>query len=534
MANVKFLRGNQSGLPSGASIIDGALYVTLDTKRLFMGYDDAGTKSLIPIAEGITTVTSVSVLPAAAQHEGEFYYITDGNVLAWSNGTTWLQTNTDTHLVAKNNVLSVNNGVVSFSAEDSSGNALSGNFTVAAGTNNVTIGQGANGELTISVAEPITYELKSEGGASNNTNDDIAIVLDPSSGADQKVAFKNSTSVDVIRDQSTGAISFAVNQGGISGVASAHVFPYTKNDTTYPASSNNGFELKLVTGDGTELGNIFDPTIVYGNSGNQTAHFANGVATLSVPTSSELTAAINNLEKTINAMTYRGVASSAAVITDSPLHNGDVWLANDEFSVGGKAVKPGYLIVVQGTETDGVIPSASATYDVVKGNDTDTTYKGVATTHGLQLTDQDDGVAAEIALTAGTSIELTDTASQKSNSIEVKHADVTRTDPAKSAEQQQAGVNLSFDVVTGVTTNAQGHVTGVATKTITVVDTQLDAGTWATNASVTNNVATVSHTNNGSLGEINMSLGSVGETIAVTASGSNVNLDIVWGTFGSN
>lgn len=523
MANVKFLRGNQAGLPSGASIVDGALYVTLDTKRLFMGYDDAGTKSLIPIAEGITTVTSVSVLPAAAQHEGEFYYITDGNVLAWSNGTTWLQTNTDTHLVTKNNALSVNNGVVSFSAADSNGNEVSGNFTVAAGTNNVTIGQGANGELAISVAPDTTYEIST---AADNAN--VKINLTPSqdgtalASGGSFVKLVDSDSVNVSLDANNN-IKFEVKESGVTGISS---FTAT--------SENAGFKWQIDTTAGTEYPATLDPTIVYGNSGNQTAHFANGVATLSVPTSSELTAAINNLEKTINAMTYRGVASSAATITGSTLHNGDVWLADDEFSIGGKAVKPGYLIVVQGTETDGVIPAADATYDVVEGNDTDTTYVGSAITHGVQLADKDGGLAAQIALTAGTSIELTDSALTKGNSIEVKHANVTRTDSTETAAEQQASNNLVFNVVTGVTTNAQGHVTGVATKSITVVDTQLDAGTWATTASVTNNVATVNHTNNGDLGEISMSLGSAGETIAVTASDSNVNLDIVWGTFGSN
>lgn len=515
MANVKFLRGLQANLPSGSSIQDGALYITTDSKRLFLGNGN----ELLPIAEGITTVTSVSVLPAAAQHQGEFYYVTDGNILAWSNGTTWLQTNVDTQLEAANDALSVNNGVVSFHAEDTHGNEVNGSFTVAAATNNVTIGQGANGELTIGVAPDTTYAVST--AADNN---DVKINLTPSqngtalASGDSFVKLVDSTSINVSRE-ADGSIKFQVKEDGVSGI-----------DDFTASNEATGFKWEISTGGGTDFPVTLDPTIVYGNSANQTVHFVNGVATLSVPTSAELTNAIDNLEKTINAMTYRGVASSAATITGSTLHNGDVWLADQEFTIGGKAVKPGYLVVVQGTETDGVIPSASATFDVVKGNDTDTTYAGSATTHGIVINNSDDDPVAQIALTAGTSIELTDTTSTNGNSIEVKHANVTRTDPTKGAETQSPSTNLVFDVVTGVTTNAQGHVTAVATKTVTVVDTQLDAGAWTTTSSVANNVATITHTNSGDLGTISLKLASTG-SIAISGSDDTTTIDIVWGQF---
>lgn len=80
MANVLFKRGLQANLPASGSdsVVDGALYFTTDTKRLFLGN---GT-NMLPIAEGIQVVTSVSELPTASEHNGEFYYLTAGNILA--------------------------------------------------------------------------------------------------------------------------------------------------------------------------------------------------------------------------------------------------------------------------------------------------------------------------------------------------------------------------------------------------------------------------------------------------------------------
>ena len=95
MANVLFKRGTQDQLPASGSAVDGALYFTTDTRRLFLGLDD---NSLIPIAEGITTVGTATSLPTASTHSGEFYYIAPsaatgdaaGNILAYSDGSKWL------------------------------------------------------------------------------------------------------------------------------------------------------------------------------------------------------------------------------------------------------------------------------------------------------------------------------------------------------------------------------------------------------------------------------------------------------------
>ena len=88
MANVLFKRGMQSGLPQGSNIVDGALYFTTDTKRLFLGNNGSNGLELLPISEGIQVVTSVAALPEASEHNGEFYFISGENILAWSNGTT--------------------------------------------------------------------------------------------------------------------------------------------------------------------------------------------------------------------------------------------------------------------------------------------------------------------------------------------------------------------------------------------------------------------------------------------------------------
>lgn len=93
MANVLFKKGLKANLPTAGTndVVDGALYFAInDTSlgaeqrgKLYLG--DAN-HNLIPIGEDIIlkAVANMSALPTAADHIGEFYYIEDGNILAFS------------------------------------------------------------------------------------------------------------------------------------------------------------------------------------------------------------------------------------------------------------------------------------------------------------------------------------------------------------------------------------------------------------------------------------------------------------------
>lgn len=560
MANVLFKRGLQADLPvsGGGSVVDGALYFTTDTKRLFLGN---GT-NMLPIAEGIQVVTSVSELPTASQHQGEFYFITGSNILAWSDGSTWLQTNPNTKLTQTNTALSTDAtdiGKVKLQITDTEGTQAVGSFKIAAGTSNVTIGRDSNdGSLTISVDPDTTYELKTSGGASDNSGDDIVLQLDSSkANDDSSIALKNSTSVTVKRDQTSGAISFDINPNGVGGITSTDIIEGSGAITNGTPASPNGFTNEIVLSNGQKKYASTDPTIVYGQSGSQEVHFISGTATLDVLTREEVNTAINQLEKTINAMTYRGAVSSADGIPSSTTaggayHNGDVYLADNEFTIGGTPVKPGYLIVIQGPEgTDGTIPAASVNYEIITGNSTDTTYQIATVSHGIDIK-SGNAVVGEIKLTAGDAIDLTDTTSANGsavsgttniNSIQIKHADIARQDtnaPASTATdddrghataEQTARQAMTFMVVDEVTSDQQGHITSVNYKKVTVQDSTLNIGAFTTTSTATNNVATVQMQSGGTDKlALQFKLASTG-SINVTGSGDTTTIDVVWGSF---
>ena len=558
MANVLFKRGLQAALPTSGSnnVVDGALYFTTDTKRLFLGN---GT-DMLPIAEGIQVVTAVNELPDASRAEGQFYFISGSNILAWSNGSTWLQTNNDTQLTSGQNAIhSVTAaGAVTTDFTDTHGTHVTGSFSIAAGTSNVTIaGDATNKIISISVDPDTTYELTTTGGANDNENDNVVLTLDSSkANDDSSIALKNSSSVIVKRDQTTGAISFDVDPNGVGGITSMDIIEGSGAITNGTPASPNGFTNEIVLTNNTKKYASTDPIIAYGENGAQQVHFISGTATLDVLTRTEVNTAISELEKTINAMTYRGAVTSAEDIPNdaasNAYHNGDVYLASSQFTLDGQQVNPGYLIVIQGTEgSDGTIPAASVNYEIITGNSTDTTYQVATVAHGIDIK-SGNAVVGEIKLTAGNAIDLTDTTSangsavsgtQNVNSIEIKHADVTRTDThvptasdtdddrGSATAAQTARSPMTFMVVDEVTTNAQGHVTAVNYKKVTVTDSTLSVGAFTTTSTVNSNTATVKMESNGTDKlALQFKLASTG-SIQITGSGDTTTIDVVWGSF---
>lgn len=97
-SNVCFLLGTQEKLNTmmtGKSGTNGAFYLTSDTHRLYIGTSDG---SVQPVNEGVTTVKNLTALQGLQKpNAGEFYYLTDENILCVYNGTSWVQINSDTN-----------------------------------------------------------------------------------------------------------------------------------------------------------------------------------------------------------------------------------------------------------------------------------------------------------------------------------------------------------------------------------------------------------------------------------------------------
>lgn len=96
MAMIQFLKGTQAGLNNciaGSTIVDGALYFTTDSHKVYMG---TGTNSVQEFS-AIEVVDNIAALPAYnSAIEGKFYYAKGENVFCFPGEDGWHQVNPDT------------------------------------------------------------------------------------------------------------------------------------------------------------------------------------------------------------------------------------------------------------------------------------------------------------------------------------------------------------------------------------------------------------------------------------------------------
>ena len=112
MANVLFKKGLLAGL-SSAPIKEGTIYVTTDERAMYLDVD-ASTR--IRLGDFIEVANIASLPTASTANVSALYYATSENVLAKSNGTSWVQINPDNWFEIKNFVQSLS------SATDSASN----------------------------------------------------------------------------------------------------------------------------------------------------------------------------------------------------------------------------------------------------------------------------------------------------------------------------------------------------------------------------------------------------------------------------
>ena len=581
MANVKFLRGSQTQLPtSGTNAVeDGALYFAINQQdsgeergKLYLGDEN---HKLIPIGEDIVlkVVETTSQLPLASKHGNEFYYCTTGNILAFSDGSTWHQVNTNTMLDDSINLVSTsfgtNTATVALRVSDNAPgdpNEVTGNIVLKGG-DNVTVEANAANSSDIKIsAVDTTYAVGLTTSTKSATIGDSQVALPvadvnlTSTKANDNSSFKIYSPNDSITvGVSDGAVTLAVNGARLSGINGFVGATGQVNDdgsVKSGAAATQGFHHNITLGTGDIVAANIDPQISYRTNllSEATAtystpvHFENGVAQLPVYSASAVEARITKLENTINAMQYRGSLADKqaldALATNSQLHNGDVFVAANDFGssnkVDGQEVKEGYLIIVQGQENESGVITGTPSYTVVKANDTDTTYDVNGITNGIQIREsQGSNTPASIGsieIAAGSGMTVTDSGTN-SKVVTVTHTNVSHTTEDGTPQAMTIGQDISFTgIVTGIQTDDRGHITKIITSTLSAPLNDIDTDSYVITAGASNNVS-IAHQiamTSGNATEDSFTLGSSGNTIAVTSSGKNVNLDIVWGTFGSN
>lgn len=545
-SNVLFKQGTQSALNNlitngGAS--EGAFYLTNDTHRMYVGRTRTSDNKIVPVPvnEGITTVADVDALNAVTDaNVGDFYFVTDGNILAVcykvdNTGTggarkcyfSQLNVNTDTNnrINGAYYNLSVptgqtNQAKVEYEVTDDGGADVADSFTVIGGSNVTVTVDATNKTITLAAADT-TYTLGVATTAANGTS--TTLTLDGSTGTDTAVTLtgkdngvKGKTKVRGTAAAGNTPASIEIEGPSIDGLGSYK--KGTGNPTSTAAGSNSGFEFTL-TVDGTENSSAgIDPIINVGaGSGfSQKAanavsfestgiHFVDGEADLNVYTKDQADQAISdairaNLQ-TFDALQYKGAvyptSDTAAghnhlpAITDSS--NGDVYKAAANLTaadLGGAGTnivaKAGDLIIATGTEgANGKITSVSGTWEVIPSGDDETT-KANSETHGFSLSN---GVGAaetteilDFKLNQGAKIVLTDSGTFPEKTISIAHEALDSTTgittgTTGTAVTQTDKQSAIFTAITGLTVDNYGHTSSIEKTTLTVVDTHANIDT---------------------------------------------------------
>ena len=534
MANIMFRRGLQANLPQTA--VDGSFYLTEDTQRLYVGIGE--NNAPVELNRTIRSVESLTALnelkgPVGSNANngvavGDFYYVAggansvSGNILAYCSAVdatgkpTWVQINPDTNTklatstsaVTKTAVGSgVTSGVkVATSVSDTEGRTASGDFQII-GSENITVALEKDGKIKISTPDghDTTYEIKTQANSNKGT-----ILLD-STGTDSSINIGGKNSDVTVTSDDSGNITIGVADMRTKKIA-----------VDAAPSSGNGFDLKV---DGMDVGD-FDPTIKLGD--NAAIHFVDGNATLPVYTKTEVDTKVSNSLKTFDAMAYKGTVTAANASTKlaSTGNVGDTYKAAGDITTPVKA-NTGDLIVATGT--DGAV-----TWDVIPSGD-DQTITGAATTSGISVSDQN-GTLAEISVVKGNKINVSNSISGNKTTLTVGHEAITQPTPvAGTAVEQNAKNSAEFTAITDITEDGCGHVTGITTKKLTVVDTHNDVSGVSALASGSNNKVETEisvSTTDGTTKTGKFSIGAAADSIIkVTGSGSATTLALEWGSF---
>lgn len=542
-AKLRFLRGLESNLPT--TMTDGYVYVTTDTRAMYVDYKGAdGNLARIRIGD-VLTVANVAALPKIADaKDGVLYYCLAENILCTPYGTgagrDWKQIN-------KQKTLSETIGTMTFTATGaadganmtikmtSGGETKDASLSVVNGTN-TKVSVNDSGKVTIgakdtTITGAIATSAREAGG--------VAITLTNTTGG---------TNADgtALSGTATGG-TVGITGSGVKVSQASNVITIDGKMTVANEFAENGaFKTTLTHANGDVASSTgITPEIKYGADGSKKAVFASGSATLDIYSKGEVDTAIDAKLKAANAMTFKGtMGASGATVTQLPSTAalGDTYIVNDNRSYSYKAVGSStaidqschigdMFIAGPGDEgTDGLLKTLVWTY-VPAGDDDLPIASATATSSNIIFKST---LAGETTTVGTVAVGGGMKASASGTTFTIAHGDVTTAAPTSdTAVTQTAGTTKTYTAISGVTIN-NGHVTGYTTKELTVVDTVLSDASLAT-AAVTNG-ATVT------LSVKDSALNSKGNAITVKASGNSaayvsvdtnkaIVIDTVWGTF---
>lgn len=544
-AQLGFKLGLESKLTSSSfTATNGTFYLTSDTHRLYIGDKDG---NVCPVNQGVIKVTSLPSRETAIP--GQFYYMSDSNILATVSGNQWVQINPDTY------VNKVDEGVTAGTANDVT---ITTKITHGGGKSDTKTSDGfvikGGGDNKVSVSgKTITITDADYGmSASGDNTTGVSVNLMKTAAGDtekvkDKVTFKSGTGIK---------LSVSGDEITIDGTELATGSSQGEIKSAVFTNEAEGFKLTLTKGSGSKLEPTFSPVINYG-SAPSTAKFANGTATLDVYTQAETDKKIESALMSFNALTYKGtVGGSSATISDltaaTNVHNGDVYMAtgNANVTVGGTAgaYDAGTLFIAQGTEnSSGVIPAAGITWTVVQNYNTDTQTQVDLITNGIKISkvvgSQPATELGSLVINSGSDIlTVNEETKGKQKQLTISHGSSGYAATTASNYAPKTTDLYTKKVITGITGDSYGHLK-TSTEEWVVVPGEVfkeeainDSVTVVTSGDTT--TATLSHTlelqnssSKAKVSETTVSTKISSETLEVKANSNVLEMNLVWGSF---
>lgn len=577
MANVFFKRGLQANLTREKTPFqDGTFYLTTDTGRLYADVVSGSTSERVLLNRTIEIVDSLSDLTAKSaswttaqaklDHKNDIYYVSSistgaesthaGNILAIWDGTNWVQINpdTDTTITDATYRAIVSNNTATISQTISNSNPDLGDTTATfsiTGDNGIIISQTQNGTnntgVTISGSTyNVATSLTGSNEIANITLSSSNTALSASTAtfiAGENISFSttNTGSVDGIV---VSAVDTVITSAALSSPANGMV-ALTINESGQSPTTATLSNLKIMLNDGNYV------PLVSNTSGTQGAIYSKNE--------------IDTFMRDLNGMSVKGTigASGTGTVQALPttgVSQGDVYIVVTEgYNVSQGATfdsrtpapatgsaRIGDMIIAQGDETNGVIPSSNLSWLFIpSGNDAADgfIYRGatVPEANTIVLKDGNDVAAAGIRLVAGTDMAVTSTsttavynghegAGQQLIST-INHAAITTTTSTTAVDATGAFVAIKDITV------SNGHISNINYGTYTPIEYFLDNirianGTRSTTANSANDVNVVlGLVANGETATTTMTLASNTINLSQGSSTNIVQMDLVWGEF---
>ena len=567
---ILFLQGTQAKLDGMTSSTVGAFYLTNDTHRLYLGM--SATAAPVPVNQGVTFLANENALPnmnSASDEQkknvaGQFYFLTDKNILCVYSNNQWVQINSDTTIkeVKFGAEADTNGGVnVSLAITDTRNTIktadnliLKGNSNVTIKASDATISGSAVKVITFSVPDGDTYSLGTEitngvDFGNPNANGGVGkIILNASKGADTSVNIEAGKNIK-ITGSGTNDKDIKI-EGKDFGLDSVIVTP----------EKAEGFSITVKNNANQQKDGFLNPIIKVDTN---TAKYVKGTADLSNFVYSKKQ--VDDKFVGLDAMRYMGtVASINDLVALTDVENGNTYkftgadikvssLTPDQKTKinteGLTEIHRGDVFIAKGTEVSGVLVG-DWTWDVIpSGDESDTTYKFQGSDTGIILKEaggQDRGTL-DFATNEYLSVVTSVSADKLDTTVTVNHKELTtpidnNAEPTAKDKMAAGSANEStYEFVTHkVSVDGAGHVTDIVKEKHTIVDThnniQRDGTGTKVETSTEAGAVTVAPTvqmKDGDKADLSFDVAS--KSLKVTA-GTNatiptVNIELEWGSF---